>query len=513
MTRARQAGFGMLGLGIGYFVWYTPYSGLAKAMSDGLLPMTGGPVRGLVLLPAAALGTLAAMPLTLFILRWWHHARRRRVGRLSVPFPGRETAMSAFWMALIVGTTTLNFTFPGVSILLVLVLMRIGTLIISPTVDLVRYRKIHWYSAVAVGLCVVSAVVAFADVDNYMLTLGAVASLLTYVVAYSGRFLIMSRHAKRGNTTTDRRYFVEEHMTTPVFLVAILAVAALAGSAPIREGFTTFLTSSAAVPAFLIGMCYEGLFVFTSLIFLDRREYSFCMPVHVCSSLLAGVVASFGLGLLFGAPPPSTAQFVAAAIVIVAALMLSYPTIVARVPGLVVSRTPDQRSRRSLLLFVCGGNAIRSPMAAAIAKAELATKGHDRDWQVLSAGVTVEQPGGGIAPMAAKALRELGVPVPRHESRAVTAQLCRESEMVFCMTAAHRQTVVGLAPELDGQVQCLDRDDDIPEPAGRSYQSYVDCARQLQVVVRRRIGEISRPRVRRGDTRPPAGTRRGDPPW
>lgn len=495
MTRARNAGFGMLGLGIGYFVWYTPYSGLAKAMSAGLLTATNGPVGGLVLLPAAALGTLVAMPLTLTILRWWHYSRRRTVGRVSLPLPGRETAMSAFWMALIVATTTLNFTFPGVSILLVLVLMRIGTLVLSPSVDLLRYRKIHWYSAVAIGLCVVSAVIALADVDNYVLTIGAVASLLTYVVAYAGRFLIMSRHAKRGNSTTDRRYFVEEHMTTPVWQVAILAVVALAGSGPLREGFTTFLVSSAALPAFLIGVCYEGLFVFTSLIFLDRREYSFCMPVHVCASLLAGVVASFGLGVLFGAPPPSVAQFVAAAIVILAALMLSYPAIRARVAK---SGVPAQamRHRRPLLLFVCGGNAIRSPMAAAIADVELAARGGD--WRVMSAGVAVEQPGGGIAPMAARALRELNVSVPRHESRKVTAALCLESDAVFCMTAAHRDAIVALAPELTGRVFCLDRDGDVAEPTGSGSESYVDCARQLRVLVRLRISEIGEMSRQRG---------------
>jgi protein-tyrosine-phosphatase len=494
LTRARKAGFGMLGLGIGYFLWYTPYSGLAKAMSAGLLSVTNGPVGGLVLLPAAALGTLVAMPLTLTILRWWHYSRRRRVGRVSLPFPGRETAMSAFWMALIVASTTLNFTFPGVSILLVLVLMRIGTLLLSPSVDLLRYRKIHWYSAVAIGLCVVSAVVALTDVDNYVLTIGAVASLLVYLVAYSGRFLIMSRHAKRGNISTDRRYFVEEHMTTPVVQVAVLAVAALAGVAPLREGFTTFLGSSAAVPAFLIGVCYEGLFVFTSLIFLDRREYSFCMPVHVCASLLAGVVASFGLGVLFGAPPASVAQFVAAAIVIVAALMLSYPGLRAR---LAKPDVPQQVARRPLLLFVCGGNAIRSPMAAAIAEAEFAALGHDGDWLVETAGVTVGQPGGGIAPMAAKALRELKISVPRHESRDMTAALCRESDVVFCMTAAHRTAIIALAPELSGRVHCLDGDGDVAEPAESAYQSYVDCAQQLRTLVRLRISEIE---SQRGET-------------
>ncbi|MFL6126795.1 hypothetical protein [Actinophytocola sp.] len=83
MTRARNAGFGLLGLG--YLIWYIPYSGLAKAMSAGLLAMTNGPVGRPVLLPAAALGTVVAMPLTLAVLHWWHCSRRLRLGRVSQP--------------------------------------------------------------------------------------------------------------------------------------------------------------------------------------------------------------------------------------------------------------------------------------------------------------------------------------------------------------------------------------------------------------------------------------------
>src|SRR5436309_12497408 len=82
---------GMLGLGIGYFLWYTPYSGLAKALSGGLLPMTHGPVGGLILLPASALGQLVVMPITLTVLGWWKYSRRRTWRGRGVPFPGRET--------------------------------------------------------------------------------------------------------------------------------------------------------------------------------------------------------------------------------------------------------------------------------------------------------------------------------------------------------------------------------------------------------------------------------------
>lgn len=481
---------GMLGLGIGYFLWYTPYSALAKALSGGLLSTTHGPVGGLILLPASALGQLVVMPITLTLMGWWKYARRREIGGLRVPFPGRETAMSGFWMALIVGTTTLNFTFPGVSILLVLVLMRIETLIISPSIDLLRSRKIHWYSAVALGLCALSAAVALADVKHYVITIGAVASLLVYMAAYTNRFLIMSRHAKSADVATDRRYFVEEHMTTPVLLVLILAIPALVSPGPLREGFTTFLTTSAALPAFLIGVFYEGLFVFTSLIFLDRREYSFCMPVHVCSSLLAGVAASFALKWLFNAPSPSAAQLTAGACVIAAALMLSYPALRAR---LFSSRgpAPAADTDRQLLLFVCAGNTVRSPMAEAIARSELSALGHDGAWHVESAGTTVTKPGGAIAPLAVKTLRELRIPVPRHESRALSPGLIAQAHTIYCMTASHRDAVLALAPDAADRTVVLDPDGTLPDPHGQEPVRYRDCAERLQSLITQRITPLT----------------------
>jgi protein-tyrosine-phosphatase len=483
MARVRYASLGMLGLGIGYFLWYTPYSALAKALSGGLLPATGGPVGGLVLLPAAALGTLVAMPVTLTLLRWWKHARRRRLGGLAVPWPGRETAWSALWMALIVGSTTVNFTFPGVSILLMLVLMRISTLVISPAVDVVRRRRIRFYSGIAVALSLLSAVIALRDVDNYRLTLAAVLSLAAYALGYTGRFLVMSRHVKGGVLAEDRRYFVEEHMTTPVFLVILLGIPALLGigsaGEALRVGFTSFLATPAALPAFGVGVLYEGLFVFTTLIFLDRREYSFCVPVHVCSSLLAGVAASWGLRAVFGVAPPSAAQVIAAVIVVVAALVLSYPTVLA------LHRQGWPLSRR-VMLFVCGGNTVRSPMAAAIARRELVVASRRGAWRVLCAGVSVSRPGAPLGSVAAEALAGLGIPSPRHAARPVTPAMCAASEVVFCLTSAQRDAVVALVPAMAGRVVCLDPDGDVPEP---DHDSVADSAGRIQALVRLRVTE------------------------
>ncbi len=51
--RQRVYDLGIWGLGLGYYLFYTPYSGLAKALSDGLVPGAGR-TAGTVILPAVA---------------------------------------------------------------------------------------------------------------------------------------------------------------------------------------------------------------------------------------------------------------------------------------------------------------------------------------------------------------------------------------------------------------------------------------------------------------------------
>jgi protein-tyrosine-phosphatase len=488
-TRRRRLTFGMFALGLGYFLWYTPYAALAKGTSDGLLPGIDQPIGGLVLLPAHVIGQMLAMVAFVIASRWWRYARRRPIAGQQVPFPALPTAESAFWQGFIVLTTTLNFTFRGASIVFMLLLMRIGRLIIAPSWDLVRRRKIHWYSAAALILCMASAIIALTDIDNYTLTLGAVLSLGFYWLGYINRFRIMSVHAKTGDAHVDRRYFIEEHMTTPFMMLFLVAIPALIGQGPwmesLRAGFTTFLTTPAVIPALLIGVFYEGLFIMTSLIYLDRREFSFGMPVSVAASLLAGVVASIGLNGLYGAPLPSAAQYIAAVTVIGAALLLSYPTIKAH---LTAQHRRLQQPRR--LLFVCGGNTSRSPMAAAIAHAELATHPEGQHWQVDSAGLTVHTPGRPIATEALIALLNLGVDAPlNHQSRQLTPALCADNDVLYCMTRDQRDKVIALAPDAADRTLCLDPDNDILDPAGQPQQVYRNCATELRTLIQDRLHE------------------------
>jgi protein-tyrosine-phosphatase len=496
MSDRQWRGLGMAALAWGYFLWYTPYSGLTKALSSGKL-FGSGPISGFELLPATALGALAGMPIFLALSGWWRFARRWNVLRLSLPGARAETLLAAFFTALIIATTTLNFTFTGVSILFMLVLMRAGVLILSPLLDALHWRRVRWYSWTALALSLAAAVTALVAVKSFALTLTAGLSLAIYWAGYAGRFEIMSRHAKADDTGINRRFFVEEHLASTPFQVLILLVLAVAGAGSVgrelRQGFTTFLATRAALPAFGIGLLYEGLFIFGSLIYLDRREYSYCVPVNRAASVFAVMAASFGLTLLFGEPAPGLWLLASAGLVLLAVAVLAYPAWAGRERA--VEAEPVAVTRR--LLFVCGGNTCRSPMAVAVARAELAQRLRypRRDFarfpvQAASAGVAAEV-GRPLTAEASVALREIGVPPGRHRARAVTPEMVERADAVFCMTRRQRESVIALVPAAAGKTVCLDSAQDIPDPIGKGLEEYRGCLASIREAVRRRLDEMA----------------------
>jgi protein-tyrosine-phosphatase len=468
---------GMLGLAIGYFLWYTPYAALTKALSAGLLPGMDTHVGGLVLLPAAALGTLIGAPLFLAATGWSRYAGTREVRGRTRRVPSNTMIMAGFFMALVIATTTLNYTFAGVSILFMLLMMRGGILILSPVVDTVRRRTVRANSWIALLFSLAAVAVALSDVNDYTLTVGAVLSLAIYYTGYIGRFRIMSRIAKTGDELTDRRYFAEEAMASAVWQVVLCAVLAIlplgAVSAALREGFTSFLLTPAVLPAVGIGLLYAALYVYGTLIYLDPREYTWCVPANRCASLLSGLVASFGLTALTGIAAPGQGQLVATGFIFLAIAALSYPAVRALL-----------RTHR-LILFVCGGNTCRSAMAEAIARAALTARDAHR-WRVSSAGVTAT-PGATMPAEAIAALTSLGVPVNGHTARKLTPDLVTQADTIYCMTDAHRDAILTLSPGAAAKVNRLDPTADIPDPHGKPPHAYEECAERLREVILQRL--------------------------
>ena len=145
----------------GYFAAYAPYSALTKALTSGLIE--GVPkLSGTALLPISVLASALGMYVMLTALGWWGYATPWQVGGLMLRRPRLLTLVSGACTSAIVLTTTLAYTFDGVSIVFAMLLMRGGVLVIAPFVDILVKRHVRWFSWLALALSVASLLAAFA---------------------------------------------------------------------------------------------------------------------------------------------------------------------------------------------------------------------------------------------------------------------------------------------------------------------------------------------------------------
>lgn len=335
----KLAVFGIAALCFGYFASYVPYSMMTKMITKGLFAgQNGVGVNGFIILPVSVFGSVAAMYLFLTLAGWWKYSQKKKILGLTLPWPRWFTLISGLCTSGVIITTTLAYTFSGISIVFAMLLMRGGVLVIAPVVDLLaikRKRKIYWPSWVAAGLSFGALFVSFSGHDT-ALTLIAALDIFFYILSYFLRLIIMSNSAKSTNVEEKKAYFTEEQLVaSPALLLGLLVVAVVGAGMPAEalpnilwRGFVEFPFQGYFWTTFFIGVLSSGTGLFGGLIFLDRRENTFTVPANRCSSVIAGIVATYLLHQFYAQKPLPSDEWLGVTLIMAAIIFLAYRSIV-----------------------------------------------------------------------------------------------------------------------------------------------------------------------------------------
>jgi len=155
------------------------------------------------------------------------------------------------------------------------------------------------------------------------------------------------------------------------------------------------------------------------------------------------------------------------------------------------------RMSQIAFLFVCTGNTCRSPMAEGLFRKYLAEKIgcgvdelQDRGYKVFSAG-TMNMDGVPASAESVTACALKGVDIADHVSRPLTQSLIEASDYIYCMTRAHCEHVVRLAPDAQQRCHLLAAGGDVPDPIGRPQEYFNKCADHIESAVKARISELA----------------------
>ena len=143
------------------------------------------------------------------------------------------------------------------------------------------------------------------------------------------------------------------------------------------------------------------------------------------------------------------------------------------------------------LAFVCSGNICRSPMAQAIAKAQLEARG--LAGMAISAG-TLNIQNRRAASHARAVCAEHGLDLEAHRSQGIQNRMITFADHVFVMSPHHKTDTLKLFPQLEPRIvlmwQWVPRDQhdealsEIRDPVNQDVQHFERCFQQLDAALK-----------------------------
>ncbi|PMH45961.1 phosphotyrosine protein phosphatase [Vibrio sp. 10N.286.49.B3] len=132
------------------------------------------------------------------------------------------------------------------------------------------------------------------------------------------------------------------------------------------------------------------------------------------------------------------------------------------------------------ILVVCVGNICRSPTGERVLQQLLPDK------TIASAGIATEKShliGKPADELATELAQEHGVSLAGHEAQQLTAELCRDYELILVMEKGHMEALTRIAPEARGKTMLFGHwidQTDIPDPYRLSREAFTHAYRLIE---------------------------------
>jgi hypothetical protein len=328
----------LLQLAAGYFTTYVITGSLVKFfLSSKGMGMTG--IQFLVY--STLISSLFCVSLVIY-WKWYKFKSNNYTTFLGINMPKEILYIvpSGVLTAIIIPTTTLLYTFDGVSVMVAMIIMRGSVIVVSRIIDSIQIKQgilkkeVYWQenAGVVFALSAIALKLIFVDKGDFdfIHNFAFMSIFLAYIFAYSFRIYIMNyyKNTRPKDAIYDYKGFfgveqISASATLIISMIVILVVTANPGSVIDQFQQAVSQPHEKWFSAVWAGIPYGiGAFFSVFLFMFQGRTATFAALTNRLTSLIAGTVATLIVWQWLGKSAPDWKAWASLAFILIAVYFL-----------------------------------------------------------------------------------------------------------------------------------------------------------------------------------------------